>query len=313
MSSALAQVQSALVPIGPLAAQTASLAWVLIAAASGILLAVTVLTLYAAFAARRPGRSLCGEGLIVGGGIVFPALVLSALLAYSALSAADLGADDKDVLQIHVVGEQWWWRVHYLTSEGKLDFALANELRLPVGRTVALHLTSADVIHSFWVPALAGKLDMIPGRTHTLRLRADRPGRVRGQCAEYCGGPHGFMALSVVAHTTEDYARWAAAQRAPALGPSSETAREGRALFDARCAACHAVRGTGAEGTAGPDLTHIGTRLSLGAGRMPVDASTLAAWITSAQRLKPGNLMPEFRDLEGERARAIAQYLAGLS
>lgn len=323
MSGSFTGVQSALDPHGPVAAQTAQLAWMLAGGGAVILLAVMALALYAVFARRERAAShlsrLSGNGLIVGGGVIFPVLVLGALLAYSLMSAAGLSPEaDADALHVEVTGEQWWWRVHYLDANGARDFALANELRMPVGRTVVLHLKSADVIHSFWVPALAGKLDMIPGRTNVLRVKADRPGRMRGQCAEYCGGPHALMAMPVLAQAPEEYARWADHQRRPAMSAASAAGGSGGGivaggkLFMVHCAACHSVRGTAAAGAVGPDLTHIGSRLSLGAGLLPVNAGTLAGWITSTQHLKPGSLMPEFRDFKSEELLAIAAYLESL-
>src|SRR5687768_11861746 len=189
-------MQSILSPQGPVAGVIAEMSWVLIVGAAVIFLAVMAIAAYALFGARR--KRLSSSLLIVGGGIVFPALTLSALLVYSLVRAGTLELAAAAPLRIEVTGEQWWWRVHYLDAEGRRDFATANEIRVPVGRVVELELKSADVLHSFWVPVLAGKLDMVPGRTNRLRVRADRAGEFRGQCAEYCGGPHAFMALYVV-------------------------------------------------------------------------------------------------------------------
>jgi len=169
---------------------------------------------------------------------------------------------------------------------------------------VELSLVSADVIHSFWVPSLAGKVDLLPGRSTRLHLTADRPGVYRGQCAEYCGGPHAKMAFHVIAETPEGFEAWRKNQRRPAAA--------GNALFAARCATCHTVRGTSAAGTLGPDLTHVGSRMSLGAGTLPNNEGTLAGWIASSQHIKPGNLMPSFKDLTGEELRALAIYLEAL-
>ena len=302
--SLLDGIQSALNPQGPDAALIAEISWVLIAGATLIFVAVMALAAYAVFAKRESAARLSPRMLIVGGGIVFPALTLFVLLVYSLARAASLHPVDEKALRIEVVGEQWWWRVHYLDAEGRRDFATANEIRVPVGTPVELRLKSADVIHSFWVPVLAGKLDMIPGKTNVLRVRADRAGEFRGQCAEYCGGPHAFMALYVVAENAEGYERWAESQRRPAA--------EGNALFLAQCAGCHTVRGTPAAGTLGPDLTHVGSRLTIGAGLLPNNAGALAGWIASSQHLKPGNLMPAFAHLPGEELRALAGYLENL-
>jgi cytochrome c oxidase subunit 2 len=281
------------------------IAWVLLAGGGIILAAVIALAAYAILARREPTSRMSPLVLIVGGGIVFPAVTLTALLVYSTLRMTSLDQGDQaPALRIEVVGEQWWWRVHYLDGEGRRDFATANEIRLPVGKPVELELKSADVIHSFWVPALAGKLDMVPGRTNRLRLRAERAGEFRGQCAEYCGGPHALMALFVVAEDPQRFDEWIERQRRPAQTPNP--------LFISHCGACHTVRGTAAAGVRGPDLTHVGSRRSIGAALLPNNAGTLAAWIAASQHLKPGNLMPEFRSFSGEELRALAAYLESL-
>jgi cytochrome c oxidase subunit 2 len=306
-----ASSQSALAPHGPDAALIAEFWWVMLAGAAAVLALVVALAAYAVFAPRARASRLGARVLIVGGGILFPAVVVSALLVWTLVRAAPAAPSDADLV-IEVTGEQWWWRVHYLDADGRRDFATANEIRIPAGATVELRLASADVIHSFWVPALAGKLDMIPGRTHRLRVHAARPGAFRGQCAEYCGGPHALMALYVLAETPDGYERWAAAQRQVAAAPANDEQRRGRALVLAQCATCHAVRGTGAAGLRGPDLTHVGGRRSIGAGLLPTNAGTLAAWIVSNQHLKPGNLMPAFEAFDGVDLRAIAAYLESL-
>jgi len=287
-------LQSVLNPHGPDAAIIAEIAWVLFTGGALVFAAVMLLAL----AALRGRLRASANALIVGGGIVFPVVTLAALLVYSLVRAGALQPPDPGALRIEVVGEQWWWRVRYA------EFETANEIRIPVGRPVELVLRSADVIHSFWVPALAGKLDMIPGKANRLRVRADRAGEFRGQCAEYCGGPHAQMALYVVAVPDEEFRQWAEEQRAPAKAASP--------LFVSHCGACHAVRGTAASGTRGPDLTHVGSRRSLGAGLLPNNPGTLAAWISSSQHLKPGNLMPSFQHFSGAELRELAGYLESL-
>jgi cytochrome c oxidase subunit 2 len=297
-------IQSALNPQGPDAAVIAEISWVLFAGGAVIFFAVMALAAWAVFGKRASTARLSPRVLIVGGGIVFPVVTLFALLVYSLVRAASLHPVDPAALRIEVVGEQWWWRVHYLDAEGRRDFATANEIRVPAGRPVELLLKSADVIHSFWVPVLAGKLDMIPGRTNRLRLRAERPGEFRGQCAEYCGGPHAFMALYFIAETPERFEQWAEAQRRAATASNP--------LFTTHCASCHTVRGTKAAGLLGPDLTHVGSRRSIGAGLLPNNAGALAGWIASSQHLKPGNLMPAFQSFSGEELRSLADYLENL-
>ena len=305
-------IQSALNAQGADARVIAEITWVLFIGAAVIFLAVMALAWLAVFKKER--RSWLGtQGVIVGGGIVFPLVTLAALLLYSLARANALtGPADEPAVRIEVVGEQWWWRVHYLDAAGRRDFATANEIRVPAGATVELALKSADVIHSFWVPALAGKLDMIPGRTNLLRLRAERPGQYRGQCAEYCGGPHAFMAFFVVAQEPADYERWASVQRGTALAFQNEFLLRGKGVFEDQCAGCHTIRGTAAAGVRGPDLTHVGSRLTIGAGLLPMNAGSLAGWIASSQHQKPGNLMPSFTSIPGEDLRALSAYLEAL-
>jgi cytochrome c oxidase subunit II len=288
-------VQSVLSPLGPDAAITAEISWVLFIGGTLIFVAVMALALLAVSARLKISERL----LIVGGGIVFPTVTLFVLMIYSLARASALHLPDAQALRIEVVGEQWWWRVRYP------GFETANEIRVPVGRPVELVLTSADVIHSFWVPALGGKLDMIPGRETRLRVRAEKPGEVRGQCAEYCGGPHALMALYVVALEPDEFARWAEGQAKAATAENP--------LFVANCGACHAVRGTAAAGARGPDLTHVGSRLSIGAGLLPNNRGALAGWIASSQHLKPGNLMPSFEHFSGPQLQELAAYLEGLN
>jgi cytochrome c oxidase subunit 2 len=294
-------IQSALHPHGPHAAVVAEISWVLFI--GGALVFVLVMA-FAAWAVLRPPRWLGSHGAIVAGGIAFPAVVLFALLVYSLWRAAALTAAEPPALIVEVTGHQWWWRVAYLSAEGNIDFVSANELRIPAGQPVEVRLRSADVLHSFWVPNLAGKLDLVPGKDNRLRIAASRAGTFRGQCAEYCGGPHAQMAFYVVAETEEDFERWRHAQRRPAASSNE--------LFNARCAACHTVRGTAAAGTLGPDLTHVGSRASIGAGILPNNRGAIAGWITSSQHLKPGNLMPSFHDLQGDELNALAAYVESL-
>ena len=287
-------MQSILSTHGPAAAAIADLAWVLFTGGAAIFLVVLILSVHA-LVAPRPW--LASKAFIVGGGIVFPVIVLSALLVYVLTRIPGSAAAPE--LRIEVTGEQWWWRVRYP------GFETANEIRIPAGQPVELVLRSADVIHSFWVPSLAGKVDMIPGRENRLRLAADRPGVFRGQCAEFCGGPHAKMALYIVAETPEQFAAWSENQRKPA--------QKSHSLFLSRCAACHTVRGTDARGVLGPDLTHIGSRSFIAAGTLPNNAGTLAGWIASGQHIKPGNLMPEFRELSAGELEALAAYLESLN
>ena len=308
------RIQSVLHPAGPHADALATLAWVLFAGGGAIFVAVMALTAYAVFGPARRRKWLGSPRAVVACGLIFPVVTLSALFIYSMLTSHALvaAAGGEPALRIEVVGEQWWWRVNYIDSQGRHDFATANEIRIPAGRSVELVLKSADVLHSFWVPNLAGKVDMVPGRVNHLRLLAREPGVFRGQCAEYCGGPHAKMAFYVVAETAERYEAWAGNERAPARRTGAGDADLGAKVFLSHCAACHAIRGTAAKGARGPDLTHVGSRRSIAAATLPMNSGTLAAWIVSSQHVKPGNLMPSFTEFTGEELTAVAAYLGAL-
>ena len=305
-------IQSALHPQGPHAEAVTTLSWILFCGAAVILIFVVLLAAYAIWAPRERRAWAANLRLVIGGGIVFPLVLLSGLLVYTFSIGRSIATPPPAALRIEVIGEQWWWRVTYFDEQGRVDFVTANEIRIPAGASVEVALRSTNVLHSFWVPNLAGKLDMIPGRVNRLRLEAGQPGVFRGQCAEYCGGPHAKMAFYVIAETPESFARWREGQRRPAAASADASARAGRELFLAHCAACHTVRGTPAGGLLGPDLTHVGSRRSLAAGILPNNAGTLASWITGSQQLKPGNLMPSMSVFSGDELRAVAAYLGSL-
>jgi cytochrome c oxidase subunit 2 len=251
--------------------------------------------------------------VVIIGGLVFPALSLTVLLGYSVAVMGMGGAPEAgDAMRISVEGERWWWRVVYRGPDGE-RVESANEIRLPVGRAVKLDLTSADVIHSFWVPQLAGKLDMIPGRTNTLTLEVKRPTVSRGQCAEYCGGPHALMSFFVIATDADAFDAWLAREAGPAGRPRSPAASAGEQLFmSSGCGGCHTVRGTGATGRIGPDLTHVGSRHSLAAATLPNSPAAFRTWIAEGQHVKPENLMPPYRIFSETELDHLAAYLAGL-
>lgn len=310
--AACSPIQSALAPRGPEAEDIAVLTWVLVAGAAGILFIVMIALGLALWGGPRSRAILAHVNAVRIGGIAFPLVTLTILLTYGLwLTRSHSAAGEQPALRIEVTGEQWWWRIGYLRADGT-RVAEANEIRIPTGRQVEFVLTSGDVIHSFWVPSLGGKLDMIPGRTNRLTLMAQRPGIYRGQCAEYCGGPHALMALEVVAMPPEDFAVWLDAASAPRPEPSDATMRKGRDLFLASgCGACHAVRGT-SSGTVGPDLSRVGGRRFLAAALLANDEAGLARFISNGQALKPGNQMPPFRIFSQPELAALAAYLASL-
>lgn len=304
--------QSALNVAGTHAERIAHLFWWMVAGGALIWLLVVALAVYATHI--RPGRPhpRLAAWLIIGGGAVFPVIVLAVLLVSGLAMMPQLRTPpDESDLQIAVSGEQWWWRVSYLTAEGPVE--LANEIRLPVHRRVTFMLSSPDVIHSFWIPPLGGKMDMVPGRVTYLILEPTREGVFRGVCAEYCGSAHAFMSFPVVVMAQDAFEQWLKAQAAPAEPPQDELAIRGQQAFLANgCGACHTVRGTDADGRVGPDLTHVGSRLSLGAGVLDNGHPFFARWIADTARIKPGVHMPAFGMLPEAQLDAIAAYLEGL-
>jgi cytochrome c oxidase subunit II len=306
-------VQSVLDPLGPAAAAISRLSLVMFLGASVIWAAVVLLLLYVL--RRDRARALNVRWLIVGGGVVLPVLVLTLLLAYSIRLADTLQAGERrNGLSIEVDARQWWWKVSYrFHGEPSRTVITANEIHLPVGQAVEVRLTSSDVVHSFWIPRLAGKMDAIPGRTNKLLIAADRPGISRGQCAEFCGLEHAHMAIMAISHPADEFDQWLDRQRRPAIEPSTELLRAGQAAFmNGGCASCHAIRGSGAVGSTGPDLTHVGSRTHIAAGRLPTSVGAFAAWIASTQHLKPGAHMPSFNHFDGNTLRALGAYLESL-
>jgi cytochrome c oxidase subunit 2 len=311
---AYGDVQSVLHPRGENAAQIAETAWIMLAGGGAIFVAVMALAVIALIGTPAQRSALGRRAWIIGGGIIFPVVVLSALLIHEFSSASTMArADEAPIARIMVEGELWWWRVRYMDESGNTMVETANEIRIPADRPVEFQLTTSNVIHSFWVPNLAGKIDMIPGHVNRLRVQANAPGVLRGQCAEYCGAQHAKMAFHVVVYTPDEYDAWITAHTLPAQEPGAPLLQRGMQLFlQNGCGACHTIRGTPAAGKLGPDLTHIGSRLSIGAGVLPNSADAIAAWIRDSQHLKPENKMPAFNQFSGEELRALAAYLESL-
>jgi len=291
--------------------------WVMLAIGTVVFVLVTGLLLLALFR-RRDGneppqeheRRLSGR-MIGGGGVALPLLVLVPLLGFTAFTGATMTPPGERALTIEVIGHQFWWEIRY-PEQG---FTTANELVIPAGRPVELRLSTADVIHSFWVPQLNGKMDLIPGQANTLTIQADEPGEYRGQCAEFCGRQHALMALVVVAETPERFAAWAETQARPAAAISDPLLRQGQQVFlGSACVYCHVVRGH-TEGNSteavGPDLTHLASRRTLAAVTLPNTRGNLAGWIIDPQAIKPGNHMPG-SDLDAASLQALLAYLESL-
>ncbi|HYD63550.1 MAG TPA: cytochrome c oxidase subunit II [Noviherbaspirillum sp.] len=313
-SFAHGSLQSAFDPKGRGAAEIAEMMWMLFIGGGAIFIGVMGLAAMALFGSAAQRNMLAREKLILGGGILFPIVVLSALLVYTfAAGTGRADGGEPPQARIEVTGELWWWRVRYLSVNGHVAFETANEIRIPAGKPTEVLLKSGNVIHSFWVPNLAGKIDMIPGHVNRLRLHADKPGVFRGQCAEYCGAQHARMALHVIAQEPAEYDAWTNSQRLAAAVPDDPVLLRGRQLFlDNRCGLCHTVRGISAAGQLGPDLTHVGSRHSLGGGILPNNSGTIAGWISGSQQIKPGNRMPSFNQFSGDELRALSTYLASL-
>ncbi|PBB24077.1 cytochrome c oxidase subunit II [Mesorhizobium sp. WSM4307] len=289
--------QSALNPYGAPAIHLEYLIIGIVALSAMIWLLVMVMLVLALRRGRRAeteGRTSEGRlTMTVSAAVAVTVAIIAGMTIASFFTTRSIGVPQSAAVTITVRAQQWWWQVIYAGSDGTPTFQTANEIHIPVGQDVRLQLESADVVHSFWVPSLAGKQDLVPGRSNDLLLRAEKPGIYRGQCAEFCGLQHSHMAVIVVAEAPSDYARWITAQHADAMMPADPDAASGQVAFLAKpCAACHTIRGTHATGTTGPDLTHIGSRQTIAAGLLETTRGSLAAWIADPQTLKPGNNMP---------------------
>jgi cytochrome c oxidase subunit II len=308
--AACAGPQSVHDPAGPTAASIHRLGITMYVIATLVVLLVSVLALIPIV--RRRERRVNQRLFLWGGGVALPVLTLSAVVPYVLSVGHETRTAAPDRLSVDVTGWTYWWEMSYRSAGSPSAAVSANELRLPAGEPVELLLHSNDVIHSFWIPNVAGKTDMIPGRVNRMVIRADRPGVYRGQCAEYCGLQHSLMAFDVVVLPRTEFDAWLSRLGRAAREPPTAELREGRDLFVSQgCGACHAVRGV-ADGRTGPDLTQIGARRSIGSGTLPGGVGSIAAWIASSQHLKPGNAMPSFDKLEGRQLRLLAAYLESL-
>lgn len=293
-------------PGGPIAERYAGLGWLMIGLGTAVFLFVVAFLVIGLFREPSSRARLSENAWLVGGGIAFPLVILVLLLSFATGVLAVGGGDH--AVEIEVTGYQYWWEVRYPDD----DVTTANEFHIPTGVPVRLTLHSEDVIHSFWVPELVGKVDMVPGQTNHMTIEADRPGVYRGQCAEFCGVQHANMAIYVIAEEPDDYERWLSDMRAPAATPDGALAREGETVFEtAPCGSCHTVRGTAADGERGPELTHFAQRRTIGAGAAPNTRGHLGGWIVDAQSIKPGSLMPPV-PMSPEELRALLAYLEQL-
>lgn len=304
---------SALDPKGPSAERIADVWWLMFGLATAVYVVVAGLIIVAAMRGRRsegegrPSR-ITDSGFIWVGGVLAPVVILGVLAVVTVNTTNDLRRPEPAALRIEVTGYRWWWDVRY-PEEGVVT---ANEIHIPTGRRVEVVLRTEDVIHSFWVPELAGKMDQVPGQTNVLPLRADEPGTYRGFCAEFCGLQHAKMQFLVIADSPADFARWITRRQRPVGGATGEKAALGQVVFNrSTCGACHAVRGTEARGTAGPDLSDFGSRTTIGAVSLDNNPENLAEWIRNPHESKPGNLMPPTY-LPPDEMEALVAYLESL-
>jgi cytochrome c oxidase subunit 2 len=314
MAQAAAPAMSALAPAGPAALAIADIGWAMFIGAALITAVVMGLLWQAVWGRARAVRTWRWT---IGAGVLFPVAVLAVLMGWSQWRARALihtmDRPPADALVVGVKGFMWWWEVRYQHPGGSGEVVLANEIRVPTGRTVWLGLTSADVIHSVWLPSVAGKMDTVPGRVNRLVFQVDRPGVYRGQCAEFCGAQHARMALHLVAMEPAAFDAWLQAQAQDATPASSPTLVRGRDAFvQHRCHACHTVRGVSDAGRLGPDLTHVGSRVALGAGTLPNGSESMARWLSDVQELKAGARMPSYERLDRQTLDAIAAWLSSL-
>ena len=305
---------SILDPKGPHAEEVADLSWLIFglgALVFVLVMAVLVAALMRGSRARAESRAPeSGRRFIFLGGIVLPVLILVPLMVVSVRTGIAINdAGDGEALVIEIVGWQFWWEARY----PDLEIVTANEIHIPTGRPVELRLTSVDVIHSFWVPQIAGKLDLIPGQTNTMVIQADEAGFYRSHCAEFCGIQHALMAFHMVAESSEDFDNWVELMQQPAEPPQDELALRGQTIFMANhCSACHGIQGGGAAGGSAPDLTHLMNRRFIAAGTLLNNEANLVDFITNAQEIKTGTSMPSFDELDDESIEALIAFLETL-
>lgn len=309
----LASWQTALQPAGPQASHIEFLWWLFFWVSAAVYVVVLAF-LIAALLRAGPGDPGTPESQRAGRAVVaataLTVVTLFGLVAASAFKGHQISSlQSPDGLEIQLIGHQWWWEVTYRHPAPSQQVTTANEIHIPVGRPVQFQLISADVIHSFWVPNLHGKIDLMPGKVTTIWLRADKPGTYRGQCAEFCGWQHAHMALFVVAQPEHEFTQWYSQQVKPAPDPGSDQQKRGREVFlTGPCVMCHTIRGTDAGARYGPDLTHVAGRMTIAAGTVPFSRAHLAGWITNSQSVKPGNNMPPV-PLKPEDLQSLLAYL----
>ncbi|MEA2204898.1 MAG: cytochrome c oxidase subunit [Blastocatellia bacterium] len=325
--SSCAGIQTSINPAGPQADQISRLWWLMFSVCTGVFVLVMIFTLlaikrghgYSQEPTRAPDLdpALSAEQRkrnVVIGAIIVTTLILFVFLIASFKVGRSMTSElaNKNGLTIEITGHQWWWEVRYMDPSASNVFTTANEIHIPTGVPVTFSLRANDVIHSFWVPNLSGKKDLIPGKIATIWLQADRPGVYRGQCAEYCGLQHAHMALWIVAEPQEQFDSWRQNQTRTAIQAVTSSEQRGQQVFlSSTCVMCHAVNGTPAGSNFGPNLTHIASRSMIAAATLPNTRDHLVQWVTDSQAIKPGNKMPQ-NNLSAEDLNALLDYLGSL-
>jgi cytochrome c oxidase subunit II len=321
-ASGCATERSMLAPSGPAAKLLADIGWPLLLFFTATSVVMWLLVAWVAWrrtgtlAEHAPVDARGGMRWVAIGGFAIPAAAFTAAFVATVGTLSAFPMDhhpEHHQPDITVLGHQWWWEVQYRIGDSNQHFATANEIHIPAGKAVDVQLVSPDVIHSFWVPRLHGKVDLIPGMDNRIRVQADKPGVYYGSCAEFCGLQHAHMRFLVVADDGPAFESWLQRQREHAPNPSAGSAAErGKAVFlSGPCIVCHTVRGTEARGTVGPDLTHLAGRQTI-AAYLPQDTATLHAWIVNAPSLKPGALMPALTQFTGPELHDLVAYLQTL-
>jgi cytochrome c oxidase subunit 2 len=329
-----AGAQSVLDPAGPQAARIDKIWWLFFYVSVAVLTLVTVFLFLAIYQGRWHREGAGDDAPLVEGRedaapdphrerrmtrtvtvatiITTITLIVLTVASFSIGRSLTSSLSNEDAVTIELTGQQWWWQVRYDYADPSQSFITANEIHVPVGQPVTIKLKSTDVIHSFWVPNLVGKKDMIPGHDAVIWFQADKPGLFRGQCAEYCGLQHAHMALWVVAETPDKYQAWLEGQRGAAHQPATDSEGRGQAVFlNTTCVMCHTIQGTRAGATIGPNLTHVASRSSIAAGTLPNTRGHLSGWVVDPQGIKPGTRMPP-NPLKADDLQALLDYLQSL-
>ena len=302
---------STLSPSGPKSDFTTWAWWGLFAAAAFVCCVVIAMTVLAGLVRRRSTKVRTGDGkrYVLVLGVILPSIVFACVFALGLGGlVAQSEPPSRPAITVEVVGHQWWWEFRYHGTSA----VTANTLHVPVGAPVELRMRTHDVIHSFWIPQVMPKMDLLPRRINKTWVTVDKPGSYRGECAEYCGVQHAHMDFQVVAQSQSDFRSWLQQQEQDAATPTAADAQHGRQVFTSTsCATCHTIRGTSAAGKVGPDLTHVGSRPMLAAGLIPNDTGHMSGWIADSQAVKPGNIMPP-QHLSPSDLHDVVAYLQSL-